>query len=189
MTPGGRDDGAAQYEVPLGRTLALSFQRHPCPGSGVLRDRPRSWGVLPVQRTGAAELHVPVPAGEAVWVGVVAAHGSPGTPVQVTAVLEPGGRVDALTGRPADPDGGSAAVVPPLLTVSGVPRGDGTWWALTRAAPSAGAPACAGLEIRTGGAPAQLLRVRLVDPAALPSLATAIEPLDPAAPYQGRRLP
>lgn len=123
--------------------LTVSFQRYPYPPSGWVETLPRSRGALPLAAAGPGRLLLPVPAGEAVWVGLVATPGGPSSLVAVAAELGSGERVDLATGP-----------VPPRFAVEGIARGDGGWWALAREAPAPAAPACAGLELLVWTGPA-----------------------------------
>jgi hypothetical protein len=182
------------YEFPLAETLALSFQRYPCPASGVVSELPRSWGALPLTPVGSQGLLVPVPDGEAVWVGLLAEPRGRAWSVRVVAHLDPHGTIDVLTGRPADPAGEPAVLsVPPRRVLEGIARDDGDWWVLTRVAPGPPAPSCRRLEVRAeqaGGPPERRLIVDLLDPAAFSARTGAeVPPLRPDAPYGGWRLP
>jgi hypothetical protein len=77
VNTGGRRE--VVFEFPLAETLTVSFQRYPCPAAGVVSALPRSWGALPVAETGPLELAVPVPEGEAVWLGLRATAEAPGS--------------------------------------------------------------------------------------------------------------
>jgi hypothetical protein len=116
--------------------LTVSFQRYPYPPSGWVETLPRSRGALPMAAAGPGRLLLPVPAGEAFWVGLVATAGGLSSLVATAARLASGERVDLATGT-----------VPPRFAVEGIARDGGGWWALTREAPTAPAPACAGLEL------------------------------------------
>jgi hypothetical protein len=165
----------------------VSFQRAPCPGSGVLDRLPPSWGALPVARTGAGDLLVPVPADELVWIGLVRDAAAPAEAVSVVVLLEPGGPTDALTGRPAGGAPPTRLLVPPARAVPGIARATGGWWALARVMAGSVAPACRAVELRAGD---RLLLARLVSPADFRArTGTEIPPLDPDAPYGGGRLP
>ena len=89
------------FEFPLSETLTVSFQRYPCPAAGVVSALPRSWGALPVAEMGPRELAVPVPEGEAVWLGLRATAEARRWRLAVVAHLDPGGPTDAVTGLPA----------------------------------------------------------------------------------------
>jgi hypothetical protein len=116
--------------------LTVSFQRYPYPPSGWVEALPRSRGALPLAAAGPGRLLLPVPAGEAFWVGLVAAPGGPSSLVAAVAELGSGERLDLAAGP-----------VPPRFAVEGIARGEGGWWALALEAPAPGAPACAGLEL------------------------------------------
>jgi hypothetical protein len=123
--------------------LTVSFQRYPYPPSGWVETLPRSRGALPLAAAGPSRLLLPVPAGEAFWVGLVATPGGPSSLVAVAAELGSGERVDLATGP-----------VPPRFAVEGIARDDGGWWALAREAPAPPAPGCAGLELLVWTGPA-----------------------------------
>jgi hypothetical protein len=116
--------------------LTVSFQRYPYPSSGWVEALPRSRGALPLAAAGPGRLLLPVPAGEAFWVGLVAAPGGPSSLVAAVAELGSGERLDLAAGP-----------VPPRFAVEGIARGEGGWWALALEAPAPGAPTCAGLEL------------------------------------------
>lgn len=182
------------FEYVLAATLGLSFQRYPCPSSAVVGELPRSWGALPIADVGSRELLVPVPRGEAVWVGLLASAKAPAWSVRIVVHLEPQGATDAVTGRPVDDPAGGPTVlsVPPRRHVEGVRRREGGWWALTRAAPVPGAPSCSGLEIMAAQARVRLepLAVHLVEPTDFRArCGIQVPPLRPDAPYGGWRLP
>jgi hypothetical protein len=183
-----------RYEFPVAGSLSLSFQRYPRPGSGIVAELPRSWGALPVAGPDPGELLVPVPEEEGVWVGLLRPAGGPACAVRVLAELRPGGRTDAVSGGPAPAaaEDLTALPVPPGRALAGIARPGGDWWSIMRVAPGPGIPACTGLEVRVegGGAPAEPLAVRLVDPRSF-RLRTGSEvpPLSPDAPYRGWRLP
>ncbi|NAZ86528.1 hypothetical protein [Kineococcus indalonis] len=190
MTAGSAGAGpppAVEHEVRFTATVALSFQRHPRPATGVVPELPRSWGALPVLLRAPGEVLVPVPEREAVWIGFLRDPGAVPQELSVVARLEPGGRVDALSGHPALDAETARTAVPPARALPGALRPGGGWWALARVAPDASAPACAALELRAGGTS---LLVRLVDPDGFRELTgVGVAPLDPRAPYAGRRLP
>jgi hypothetical protein len=176
----------------------VSFQRYPYPEGGVLDALPRSCGALPILGPipsggvgGVGGVTVPCPAGEALWIGLVRTG-------LVRAGLERTGLVRTEVAGPTWRVAASVAVsealvdVPPAVAVPGLPRGDGTWWALAREPRGAGAPACDVLELRAvpaGGAAASV-RVVLVDAGEYRALGGApLEPLDAGAAYGGWRLP
>lgn len=183
------------YTAALADTLALSFQRYPCPGSGVLQQLPRSWGALPVAASGARGLLVPVAEGEAVWVGLSAPPGAPACELRVLAHLRPGGPTDAVSGAAGADAAGDLAVlrVPPRRHLEGVARRAGGWWSLARVPPGPEAPGCSSLVLwprPAGRSPEPPWTVQLVDPAAFTELTGAeVPPLAPDAPYGGWRLP
>jgi hypothetical protein len=168
-------------------TVAVSFQRTPCPADGVLAELPRSWGALPVLRDGAEGLVVPLPDGEALWIGLLRSAAAPAESLSVVALLEPGGATDAITGRPVGERSPGRLAVPPAAALVGVRRPEGGWWALARVAPARGAPACSEVELRTS---VGRLVAHLVTPADFSARSGAeLPPLDPTAAYGGRRLP
>ncbi|MGY1709852.1 hypothetical protein ACI8AC_10115 [Geodermatophilus sp. SYSU D00758] len=165
----------------------MSFQRAPYPASGVLDRLPRSWGALPVARAGDGDLLVPVPAGELAWIGLLRDPAAPAERVSVITLLEPGGPTDALTGRPAGAVAPTRLLVPPARVVPGVARAGGGWWGLARVAAGPGVPACRAVELRAGD---RVLVARFVSPEDFRGrTGTGVPPLDPDAPYGGRRLP
>lgn len=185
--PPGSGPPRVQFEVPLTPTVSVSFQRTPCPAGGVLAELPRSWGALPAVLDGPEDLAVPVPDGEAVWIGLLSESGAPVQSVSVVAVLAPGGPTDAVTGRPVGGQPPGTVTLPPTTAVIGVLREGGGWWALTRVGPGNGAPACSRVDLRT---PTDRLVAHLVPPSATTARAgVEVPPLDPAAPYGGWRLP
>lgn len=136
-----------QATLRLGSFLEVSFQRYPRPQSGVLAAPSPSFGALPVGAGADGALLVPLGEEEALWLGFL--ERSPRVAVlAITAVETPAGAlVDASSGEV----GGRASdrlglAVPPARALDGVPRGDGTWWPLTRAA-RAGGPSCAALHL------------------------------------------
>jgi hypothetical protein len=160
-----------------------------------VRDLPRSWGALPVVQEGPRGLVVPVPEGEAVWIGLSRPLDAPGWAVRVLAHLQPGGPTDAVAGGAATDAAGDLTVlpVPPRRALEGIARPAGGWWSLIRVPPGPDAPACSGLEIwaqRDGAPPEPPWSVHLVDPAAFTArTGTEVPPLAPDAPYGGWRLP
>jgi hypothetical protein len=135
--------------------LTVSFQRYPYPPSGWVEALPRSRGALPLAAPGPGRLLLPVPDGEAFWVGLLATPQGPPSLVAVAASLASGERVDLATGAAPAPDPGrDGFAVPPRFAVEGIARGGGGWWALAREAPAPPAPACAGLELLVWTGPA-----------------------------------
>src|SRR4051794_4698701 len=119
MITGGQPE--VVHEFALADTLSLSFQRYPWPGSAVVRELPRSWGALPVTRSGPLDLLVPVPEGEAMWMGLLRPPDGPAWALRVLAHLQPGGSTDAVTGEPVADAAGDLAVlrVPPRRALEG----------------------------------------------------------------------
>jgi hypothetical protein len=157
--------------------LGVSFQRYPYPPSGTINALPRSCGALPILRGGPDELLVPCPAGEALWIGLVR---SPG----IDAAWQV--RVVTTTGAPVPVE--ALVDVPPAVAVPGLPRGDGTWWALAREA----APGYPGFELRVSSSSgsATSVRVELLSARDYESISGApLEPLDTGSAYGGWRLP
>ena len=171
-----------------------SFQRYSCPAAGVVEAAPPSLGALRVGVGARGGLFLPV-AGEAFWIGIHVARGSPSLDVAVLAALEDGCAVDTFSGiRPGRGRLPTRATVPPMLVLPGIRRPDGTsWWALTSAPPPDAGPACQGLVLamwRRNRCVA-LARIRLVDFAEF-TARTGLPPpppLDPDAGYGGWRLP
>jgi hypothetical protein len=167
--------GATSYEFAVTPELSVSFQRYPYPADGRVSALPRSCGALPLVEAAPRMIAVPSPPGEAFWVGLVRPPRRPRAAAHVVAVLRSGDRIE-LT-RTA----GS--------WLTGVPRADGTWWALARDPPLAGVPACSGLEVATPVGEGTV-RVELVDPVRFTALAgVALETLDESRAYGGWRLP
>ena len=162
------------HELALADGLAFSLQRYPYPPGGRVGPLPRSCGALPIIAGREGRLVAPGPAGEAFWVGLVR---SPGTEDPCVVRLVLGG-------------GGDPVELPLRFAVAGVPRGDGTSWALARTAAEPGAPTCAGVEVAVGSAEPSSVRIDLVEPAVYAELSgTALAPLDTGAAYGGWRLP
>src|SRR6188474_1972511 len=90
----------------IDRFLQISFQRFPCPPSGVVETPPRSWGALPVARAGEFELLLPVERGEAVWIGV---HVLQAEAMPEAACL----RMSAVGGAGREPDADLGFLIPP----------------------------------------------------------------------------
>jgi hypothetical protein len=143
------------FEYSLTPGLAISFQRFPAPPSGLLRTLPPSHGALPLLAAGAGRVLVPVPDGEALWVGLVRQFRAPSCSVRVSATLASGQSLDVWTGRPPTaqpPPGPGWMAVPPHFAVAGLVHPDG-WSALARPpAPAdpgdrAPAPACVSLDV------------------------------------------
>lgn len=201
----------AEYAVTP--ALSVSFQRYRYPASGSVDGLPRSAGAAPLQVSGPGRLIVASPAGEALWIGLIPEPAAPASLVTVLAVLLCGRRVDAVSGRPA-PDSavgpqrapGPAATtgwqpdrvrVPPQFELTGIGRGDGTWWALGREPEPGGAPPCRRLVLSVrpaarapGDGSPTVVRVDLVTVAVF-TAATGlpVAPLDDDGSYQGHRLP
>jgi hypothetical protein len=143
------------YEYPFSSTLLVSFQRYPQPDDGLLRRLPPSWGALPLLASGPRHVLVPLPDGEAFWLGLVRTAHGPAWTLHVLASLPSNERLDVVTGVPADPSRGEAfgsVSVPPSHAVEGIARGDGTWWPFTRG-PTADAPVCRALDLLGSPAP------------------------------------
>jgi hypothetical protein len=155
--------------------LTVSFQRYPYPPSGWVEALPRSRGALPLALAAPDRLLLACPAGEALWIGLVATRRQErSSRVGVVARLASGERVDLATGaEPADGLPRPAFAVPPRVGVEGLARQDGGWWALALAASGPQAPACVGLELAVWTGPAAARQGRSgPDPLHRPSLAT-----------------
>lgn len=160
------------YELALTGELAVSLQRYPYPSAGTVDALPRSCGALPIVAGRDGRWAAPNPAGEALWIGLVRAPGA-GQACLARLVL-------GADHQPVE--------VPLIFAVAGVPRADGTSWALARTAPAPGAPACAGVELVVGST--EPIRIDFVDPAEYAKLSgTVLAPLDTGAAYGGWRLP
>lgn len=119
----------------VGPFLSVSFQRYPRPASGLVEASPLSFGLLPVAPSREGDLLVPLPDGEALWLGFDPA--SERRPVLVFVAVESGrGRaVDVRTGAPATRAGqGGGIIVPPQRWIDGVRRPDGRCSAFARRA-------------------------------------------------------
>lgn len=101
--------------------LAVSFQRFLRPASGRVETVPSSLGSLPVARASSHFL-LPLARDEAFWIGMSSLEGK-AYAVALQAVL-PGGRIADLV----EPQ----RRIPPHLHVAGLPRGDGSFSALSR---------------------------------------------------------
>jgi hypothetical protein len=140
-----------------------------------------SLGALAMVVTAPGRLVLPSPAGEAFWIGLVPEAGGRSADVALAAVLDSGDMVDLLTGAP--PAGAGQRVrVPPWRGIPGVPRGDGTWWALAH---ERGVRA---LVLSSGPEPAA--RLDVVGVAEFEALSgSRVPPLDDSHRYGGWRLP
>jgi hypothetical protein len=149
--------------------LAISFQRYPYPPPGWIKALPRSRGALPLAVATPERLVLPSPPGEAFWIGLVATPRGPSFLVHALAILTSGEQIDLATATaPDDHYHGGGFEVPPRFAIEGIPRQDGTWWALTGEAPGPPAPTCAALELQVSTAASLAsptrVRVDLVDP-------------------------
>jgi hypothetical protein len=124
----------APYEYPLTPGLVVSFQRFVRPPGGLLRGLPASQGALPLLVAEPGRVLVPVPDGEALWIGLLRMHRSPGCAVRVAATLLSGAVVDVWTNRTPEgqpPPAPGWMAVPPHFAVAGLAHPDG-WAPLTR---------------------------------------------------------
>ena len=130
--------------------LAISFQRFPYPGTGIVEALPTSCGALPIYRAGPGHLIVPSLSGEALWVALLGTPGAHSSVVRVLASIRDGVEVDVFSGIPVPAHRlgfATTVTLPPHRFVPGIRRGDGTWWALARAVPRSSAPACNALTL------------------------------------------
>lgn len=151
--------------------LLISFQRFARPAEEPpTAAPPPSLGALPVARSGADFL-LPVPDGEAFWIGIMSSVARDLDAVVLEAV-----GADGRTRLPSE------RPTPELAVVGGIPLAGGRWAPLDRGS-------LAALELSVGGQGSAI--VRLADPA---SWAAATgqpppAPLDPDGGYGGWRLP
>lgn len=147
------------HEYPLTQTLAVSFQRYPCPAAGWITALPSSYGALPLLRT-PRQLLLPCPDGEAFWIGLVTTPPERQHRLRVVVTTADGKRIDALIGTLADhtePPKDEDLQGAPRHGVPGIFRGDGSWWALAYRPVATSAPACRSIELqcRSAGPPAR----------------------------------
>jgi hypothetical protein len=133
-----------RYEYAAAPGLSVSFQRYPYPASGSVGSLPDSRGALPLHETGPGWLLLPSPAEEAFWIGLIAEPTGPACHLHVVVSPASG---DAITGAVVAWAGGGRLAVPPAHALTGVARGDGTWWTLSREPPGAVGPACRALDL------------------------------------------
>jgi hypothetical protein len=181
--------------------VRLSFQRFQSPADGIVTGTPTSLGALPLARDHAGRLLLPVADDEAFWIGL--SHTQPAGRAELAlAVLRADGReLDALSGTTWAASRPEVISVPESRCISGIRRRDGRSAVFARSAVSAEGPGCAALTFYiTAAAPAPKTArgkdhagtvIELVDYDAFRTR-TGVEPpgpLDPAAGYQGWRLP
>jgi hypothetical protein len=139
------------YEYALTPSLSISFQRYPYPTEGFVTALPTSWGALPFLLSTPRQLILPSPDGEAFWIGLVPSPAGSQHLLRVLVSMADGGRIDALTGTPADDNQPSTSVenllTPPRHGIPGIFRSDGSWWAFARDTSDTPAPACRGIEL------------------------------------------
>lgn len=125
-------------ELRVGPFLVASFQRYPLPspGTGPLPAAPGSWGSLQPAATGEGEVLLPVPDGEAFWVGLRPRRGR--LRLRVGVAVETGrDLLDALTGEPARPEA-SGLDLAGASACDGVRAGGDGVWPFTREPAAAG---------------------------------------------------
>jgi len=139
------------YEYALTPALSISFQRYPYPPGGFVTALPTSWGALPFLLSAPRQLILPSPDGEAFWIGLVPSPAGRQHVVRVLVSTADRGRIDALTGTPADDNepstGAGNLLAPPRHGIAGILRSDRSWWAFARDTGDTPAPACRGIEL------------------------------------------
>lgn len=175
---------ALTYEHPLADDLLMSFQRYPHPGPDGVRVLPRSHGALPVLLVAPGRLLVPVPDGEAAWLGLVRPPLARPWRVQVLATLSDGSSHDAA----------GVLHLPPEHALEGLARGNGSWQPLARAPAGPGSQGVRLLRVRawpaTDDVPAASWEVELVDEESFAAAGGGRVPaVSPDAAYGGWRLP
>ncbi len=177
------------FELQLTADVTVSFQRYPYPPAGRLDRLPTSYGALPIADLADGEVVIPAPAGEAVWIGLLAVTGQPAE-VRVLAHIAGAGVVNVADGSSGSPgDAGASFALPPHQFVPGLFGDAESWSPIARAAPDRGQPDCEALELAVVPGPSAL-RVGLLDEDTFVRLSGLPVPrLHPGSAYSGRRLP
>jgi hypothetical protein len=89
---------ASRIELRVGTRLLVSFQRYPLQAPGTPERTPRSFGALPIASGGNDSWLLPIPDGEAVWVGLLHRRRAADALVTASVQLVDGRVLDVATG-------------------------------------------------------------------------------------------
>ena len=194
---------AGHGKVRVAPGVTLSFQRFMRPVTDVVECTPTSLGALPVAIDSRGELTLPLADHESFWIGLTVEQAPESVLVAVAAELEGGEKVDVLSASPWRPDHLCTTNLSETRRICGILRTDGKLDVFSRQTLDGGRMPCVRLRFYLKGAPLVNSAQESVD---TPWLITVLRivsyetfeaetglpgpnPLDPAAGYQGWRLP
>lgn len=140
------------YEIGLGASLSISFQRYPYPPQEVVTSLQTSWGALPFVVSAPQRIVLPGLEGEAFWIGLVSPPGARRFPPRVTVFVADGRSMDALVrsegkGAPRDVVDDDPDAI--RYGIPGIAKGEHTWWPFAYDPGAFGAPAVRRVEMRS----------------------------------------
>jgi hypothetical protein len=172
--------------------LHVSFQRYARPPGDVGASAPSSLGALPLAVASSGALALPVAPDEAFWIGLEMSGAGASAEVGVRFESPSQPPVDALSGAPWNEQSAAWIAVPPGTGVDGIALATGGFRCFTRTRNAAEDDATGVLDLVTGTEGARTkTRIALLSYGAFESTTghPRPTPLDPAAQYQGWRLP